>query len=85
MGYWTSSGNEYKALRAKVTATYGTNCHLCGGPIKPTDLTLDHVIPRSKHGDNSLENLRPAHRWCNTRRQDRPIARRATPRSSRRW
>jgi 5-methylcytosine-specific restriction endonuclease McrA len=33
--------------------------------------TLDHIIPRSRNGSHEPENLRLAHRWCNSIRQDK--------------
>lgn len=32
---------------------------------------MDHVIPRAKGGSNAVENLRLAHRRCNSRRGSR--------------
>lgn len=32
--------------------------------------SLDHVIPRSAGGDDSIDNLRLAHWWCNSVRSD---------------
>ncbi|MFR9919935.1 HNH endonuclease [Corynebacterium striatum] len=52
---------------ALTLETYGTVCHLCG---RDGATTADHVIPRSKGGDDSLANLRPAHASCNYRRRD---------------
>ena len=50
-------------------------CHLCGKPIDPDAhfndnlaASLDHIIPRSLGGPDSPENLRTAHRSCNSRR-----------------
>ena len=41
-------------------------CSLCGKPITHhEDLTVDHILPRSKGGRSSLDNLQPAHKWCN--------------------
>lgn len=54
-----------------VLATYGTRCHLCGREGADTQ---DHLLPRVKGGDNSLDNLRPAHRSCNSMRQDLPLS-----------
>ena len=60
-----------------VINTYGTDCHLCGGPIDlnaprragepgwEMSLHLDHVVPISKGGHDTLENIRPAHGKCN--------------------
>lgn len=58
-------GRQLQALIAVVLAEYGDTCHLCG---KPGATTIDHIIPVCLGGDNSLENLRPAHRSCNSSR-----------------
>jgi 5-methylcytosine-specific restriction endonuclease McrA len=44
-------------------------CQYCGHV--GGDLTLDHVIPRSKGGKNSWENIVAACRECNSRKRDR--------------
>ena len=61
----------------QVLATYGTNCHICQDPIDLTisrkpgihgwekALHIDHVIPMSKGGPDILDNVRPAHAFCN--------------------
>lgn len=41
--------------------------------------TCDHVIPRVRRGSHSLDNLRLAHAYCNSRRGDDPIDPRDTP------
>lgn len=87
-GGW--SGRRAQNLRAACLATYGTLCHLCG---RPGATSADHVVPRSKGGPDSLENLRPAHRSCNSQRGDMPLSewrklhRRRTPllEPSRKW
>ena len=47
----------------------GHKCAYCGRADLP--LTLDHVIPRSKGGDDSWENLVAACLPCNNRKGDR--------------
>lgn len=66
-----------------VLLTYGTDCHLCGGAIdldaprtpgKPgweKSLHIDHVMPLSKGGDDTLENVRPSHGKCNIRKNNK--------------
>ncbi|WP_084653994.1 HNH endonuclease [Nocardia altamirensis] len=61
------SGRRAQALRLLCLATYGSTCHLCG---RRGATTADHVIPRSKGGTDALENLRPAHKSCNSSRGD---------------
>lgn len=41
----------------------------------PTDITLDHLLPKVDGGDNSPANLVTACRGCNCSRQDKPLAR----------
>ena len=54
-------------------------CWLCG---RPGADTVDHVIPRALGGPDTLDNLRAAHRVCNSRRGTRlPTA----PVTSRQW
>jgi len=36
--------------------------------IEPPDLHFDHVIPLSKGGPHTYDNIRPAHSWCNMRK-----------------
>lgn len=52
-------------------------CQLCFEPVNPDEdpcgnwgASLDHIIPRSKGGDETVGNLRLAHRWCNSVRGD---------------
>ena len=41
-------------------------CILCNKPIRYySDLTVDHLLPKSKGGTNDLNNLAPAHYICN--------------------
>lgn len=66
-----------------VIETYGTDCHLCGGAIDlaaprttgqpgwEKSLHIDHVIPLSKGGDDTLENVRPSHGKCNVRKHNK--------------
>lgn len=68
----TAWGGRYaQGLVAHTLATYGTRCHLCQ---RPGATTADHIVPRSRGGEDSLDNLRPAHALCNSRRGDRSIA-----------
>ena len=46
-------------------------CQYCGRVFPPQDLTLDHIIPRSRGGDSAWENLVTCCRACNNRKGDR--------------
>lgn len=65
------AGRKVAALTALVLGTYGTDCHLCGGPGATS---ADHLVPRSKGGTDALDNLRPAHLGCNIARGDTDLA-----------
>jgi 5-methylcytosine-specific restriction endonuclease McrA len=54
-----------------VVAAHGEICWLCHKPING-DLTMDHVVPRSKGGRANRDNLRPAHELCNSKRGNGP-------------
>ncbi|WP_218838223.1 HNH endonuclease [Microbacterium sp. SZ1] len=56
---------------ATTLETYGTRCHLC---LRGGATSADHIVPRSHGGPDSLDNLRPSHKLCNSRRGDRSIA-----------
>lgn len=64
-------GRKVAALRAAVLSEHGTICHLCGMPGADT---ADHIVPRSMGGDDSLDNLRPAHSRCNASRGATPLS-----------
>jgi len=64
---WISDKN-----RIAVYERDGWTCQICGEPVdRDADPksdwypSLDHIVPRSKGGANTLDNLRTAHRWCN--------------------
>jgi 5-methylcytosine-specific restriction endonuclease McrA len=40
-------------------------CQYCGGVFPPNELTLDHVIPRSRGGASTWENLVACCKQCN--------------------
>jgi 5-methylcytosine-specific restriction endonuclease McrA len=60
-----------------VLNLYGTDCHICNEPIDlnaqrqcgkegwERALHIDHVIPLSKGGADTLENVKPSHGYCN--------------------
>lgn len=48
----------------------GTDCAICNEPLDG-DTTIDHWIPLSKEGTWDLNNLKLAHRLCNTRKGNR--------------
>ena len=45
-------------------------CQYCGRVFPPQELTLDHIVPRSRNGDSSWDNLVTCCRACNNRKSD---------------
>ena len=70
-----------EAQRAATWERDGGVCYLCH-EIIPADLSypdplsrsLDHVVPVSRGGDNSDDNLRWCHLACNQRKYDRLVS-----------
>jgi len=69
MSEW--GGRKAQQLTALCLATYGDICHLCD---RPGADTADHLIARKRGGDDSIDNLRPAHQSCNSVRGDRSVS-----------
>jgi 5-methylcytosine-specific restriction endonuclease McrA len=77
-----SGSYKYRARRLNfapsklaIAYIYNYTCWICGQLIDlsldynhKSALTLDHVIPLARGGTDDLDNLRPAHRACNSKR-----------------
>lgn len=44
-------------------------CHYCRKPVKPAELTMDHVVPLSRGGKSTKGNVVPACKDCNTKKR----------------
>ena len=44
-------------------------CHYCGQRFSPEELTMDHLVPVSRGGKASRNNVVPACKECNTRKK----------------
>lgn len=63
---------ERKSLSRKNIILRDHNmCQYCGRVFAPVDLTLDHIVPRSRGGDSTWDNLVTSCRSCNNRKGDR--------------
>lgn len=63
---------ERKSLSKKNVLLRDHNtCQYCSRVISPHDLTIDHVVPRSRGGSSGWENLVACCRPCNNRKGDR--------------
>jgi 5-methylcytosine-specific restriction endonuclease McrA len=66
-------GRQRRALgkRANVLMRDRFRCQYCGVKGTAFDLTLDHIMPRSRGGQTVAENLCAACKACNQRKGDR--------------
>ncbi len=59
------------AKRLRIYMRDKFRCQYCGDKRAATELTLDHIVPRSRGGDNSPINIVAACLACNNRKGDR--------------
>ena len=52
--YTTSSAEANRLWRRKIKERWDYECAYCGSE---DNLTIDHVVPRSKGGHNTVENM----------------------------
>ena len=64
--------SSMKRLRIYMRDKY--RCQYCGDKKPVGELTLDHILPRSRGGDNSPVNVVTACMACNNRKGDRTPA-----------
>jgi 5-methylcytosine-specific restriction endonuclease McrA len=60
------------SMRDRIFRRDGFRCVYCGNVFPGEQLSLDHVQPRMRGGDNSEGNLVTACRGCNTRKGSLP-------------
>ena len=58
--------------RAKLLERDGPDCWFCG-VVMGDDCTIEHLVPKSKDGPNSLANFALAHAKCNNDAADLPL------------
>ena len=64
--------HQTRALSRKNILLRDRNtCQYCGEALPPSELTLDHVVPRSRGGNSTWENLVACCHECNRRKGNR--------------
>jgi len=83
-----SSRNSYRGctvrpdLRLAIYLRDSFTCLFCLRDLHsaaPMDVTLDHLLPHGRGGENTPRNLITACRSCNCSRGDKPLTRFASP------
>jgi hypothetical protein len=62
------SRNIPKGVMLKVVRRDGQICQECNKPIPDNDVEFDHIIPFSKGGRSTVDNLRLIHKGCNRKK-----------------
>lgn len=62
-----------KSTRQAVFQRDGFKCKYCGLGVNEHNAQIDHIVPRSKGGSDSLDNLATACRKCNVLKSDRDL------------
>lgn len=76
--------NGFEAYtEAEILALYGSSCHICSLEIDmdaprsthvsgwEQGLHIDHVVPITRGGSDTLDNVKPAHGKCNVSKNNR--------------
>ena len=71
VGYELIPKTKVRLSRANVYARDGSHCQYCGGRFSRSSLNLDHVIPRSRGGLTTWENVVCSCIKCNLRKGGR--------------
>lgn len=71
MAAWEAPAKELDyftdpALRAELMERDNWTCGYCGEVVTETTATLDHIIPQSRNGPSTPENLKTACLTCNS-------------------
>jgi 5-methylcytosine-specific restriction endonuclease McrA len=61
-------------IRTKILMRDGYRCQYCSARGTAAELTIDHILPRSRGGRTTPENLAASCRACNNRKGDRTPA-----------
>ena len=58
-------GKRHEYFRKRFYEIHGNICGICGKPVEYTELQIDHIIPLTRGGPHTYENLQVTHNKCN--------------------
>ncbi|MBR3157271.1 HNH endonuclease [Candidatus Saccharibacteria bacterium] len=60
------------SIKLQLLWENGRRCAICGKKIRNLDeLTVDHIVPKSKGGRHTIDNCQLAHKSCNSLKNDK--------------
>ncbi|MDB5173614.1 MAG: endonuclease [Phycisphaerales bacterium] len=71
LGYDKLPRQEVKFNRRNIYARDGSKCQYCGKKMPTTDLSLDHVVPKSQGGKSTWDNIVCCCIKCNVKKGGR--------------
>lgn len=76
MSQHSARGAEWRRLRETQLVNYNYECaglfpEVCTGDGGGYPLELDHIVPISRGGENTIENTRILCKACNSKKSDR--------------
>lgn len=60
-----SKNMKYAEVRRIVYDRYDGKCAICGKPISYEEMTIDHIIPKSRGGERFFSNMQCTCDSCN--------------------
>ena len=75
---WSECSDEmmeqgYIMNRRDIYNKYTGHCAYCGKKIEFDDMTIDHIVPQSKGGKNTDDNIVPCCQLCNSQKANRSL------------
>lgn len=73
---YCSKSCYYASLKVPLETIYNRDkgvCHLCDMHVHFKDASRDHIDPRANGGKTTFENIKLAHKKCNSHRGHKPV------------
>ena len=73
---YCSKSCYYASLKVPLEEVYRRDegiCHLCGMWVPFKEASRDHIDPRALGGKTTFENIKLAHKKCNSHRGHKPV------------
>jgi 5-methylcytosine-specific restriction endonuclease McrA len=59
--------------RKEIIKRDGSDCYLCGKTLTLDKITLDHVLPLTRNGNDKPENIKIACKSCNSSKSNKTL------------